>query len=299
MKIYFLSSIPCALTVNGVYFGVTDGFERFAEVSLRDNLFVCFSPENALNISFFLNEQIRFNPPKGCSVYLLKDGIALFAQGFPPCDFTLRTIAQERDGDCLATVFKQGETQLCLQTERGCFTALLSPAFDCCEIEFHQNLVFLKAESKLAVFTKRGERVFYETITSYRIEENTFTAVLPLSDSLGRKAECVYTLRENGLERESVKLLQERAERLNASEELLPYAFFECVLIGGTYASFLEESLREKAEELPAFLGEFIDVVVTEDPFVCGLVRKKAERLYEVSYYTVKIREGKIFDIQG
>ena len=73
MKIYFLSSRPCALTLNDAYFGITDGFERFAEISLKDKLFVRFSPENAQPVSFFLTENIRFDPPTGCDIYLLKD----------------------------------------------------------------------------------------------------------------------------------------------------------------------------------------------------------------------------------
>ena len=38
MKIYFLSSQPCALIIGGAYFGRTGDFERFAEISLQDNL---------------------------------------------------------------------------------------------------------------------------------------------------------------------------------------------------------------------------------------------------------------------
>ena len=33
------------------------------------------------------------------------------------------------------------------------------------------------------------------------------------------------------------------------------------------------------------------------DPNVCGLIKKKATRLYEVSYYTVKTEKGKILDV--
>jgi hypothetical protein len=60
MKIYFLASQPCALKIGGTFFGMVNDFERFAEFSLKDNLFVEFIPENALPICFFLNESIRF-----------------------------------------------------------------------------------------------------------------------------------------------------------------------------------------------------------------------------------------------
>ena len=97
MKVYFLSSRPCALTLNGAYFGTTDLFERFAEISLKEGIFVCFTPENAQPVSFFLTENIRFQPPKNCQVYLLGDAIALYAYHFPPTDFALRAVAQKEE----------------------------------------------------------------------------------------------------------------------------------------------------------------------------------------------------------
>jgi hypothetical protein len=76
MKVYFLSSQPCILTLNGAYFGTTDTFERFLELSPKDNLFVEFTPENGLPIRFFLILSQFFAKYKGrgyknalCPVY--------------------------------------------------------------------------------------------------------------------------------------------------------------------------------------------------------------------------------------
>ena len=80
MKIYFLSSRPCALFLDGEFAGRTDLFERFADINPKDNAFVRFVPEGALPVSFFLTERLRFSPPDGCEVYILRDGIA---SGFP------------------------------------------------------------------------------------------------------------------------------------------------------------------------------------------------------------------------
>ena len=48
MKIYFLSSQPCMLSLNGTFYGTTDSFERFAELNLSDRIFVKFSSSSAL-----------------------------------------------------------------------------------------------------------------------------------------------------------------------------------------------------------------------------------------------------------
>ena len=304
MKIYFLSSRPCALTLNDAYFGITNDFERFADISLKDNLFVRFSPENASPVCFFLTENIRFTPPKGCDIYLLKDAIAIYAHGFHPLDCTLRAIAQTTDGDCTATVFEQGEIQLSLQSAKGFFVTALSSDFAQCELRFENGLLFVRAPDTLAVFTKTGEKLFLEKVLSYELDNGVFKAVLPLSDSLGRIAECSYALENNACTRTAFILKQSRARDGSTDEtaiyhDLLAYAFFETVLLGGDYTEMLAPCLQDKANELRSFLGKFTAVTVTDNPCVCGLVRPKAERLFEVVYFTVETENGKIIDIKS
>ena len=115
MKVRFLSSVPCALTVGGKYYGVTDGFERFAEITLKDNLFACFSPQNALPLGVFLNENLFFAPPEGVYVCLLRDGAAVYARSFPPRLSETRIVAQERFVADLITVFFQGSLFISLK----------------------------------------------------------------------------------------------------------------------------------------------------------------------------------------
>ena len=119
MKVRFLSSVPCALTVGGKYYGVTDGFERFAEITLKDNLFACFSPQNALPLGVFLNENLFFAPPEGVYVCLLRDGAAVYARSFPPRLSETRIVAQERFVADLITVFFQGSLCISLETSAG------------------------------------------------------------------------------------------------------------------------------------------------------------------------------------
>jgi hypothetical protein len=107
---------------------------------------------------------------------------------------------------------------------------------------------------------------------------------------------------QNGCARESFTLRQARTENgetdeNSVKEELLAYAFFEGILIGADYACFLSDELQNKASELRSFLGEFIHVTFTDSPYVCGLVKKKKDRLFEVSYFRVSVENGKICDI--
>ena len=59
------------------------------------------------------------------------------------------------------------------------------------------------------------------------------------------------------------------------------------------------DALMDKANQLPSFLGDFEGVCITDNPYVCGLIRKKAPRLFEVEYFTVTVENGKIVDITG
>ena len=304
MKVYFLSSTPCALTLNGVFFGITDKFERFAEIALQDNLYAQFSPQNALPIGCFLSEQLRFSPPNGFDVYLLPDAIALYAHEFPPSDFTLKTIAQKRKDNTLITLFQQGKTQISIESEHGFFLLPLEDSFCTAEIDFFGDLIALKTEKTLALFTRFGTQVFCENVLSYSTNNDTMHVVMPLFDGLGRVAECTYLLRADGCERTSFTLKQavsstgERDGEIIA-EELLPFAFFESVLLGLNYTEFLSEELREKADFLREFLGDFISVVPTKNVNVCGLVFRKGERLFEVRNFSVTVENGKITDLQG
>lgn len=295
MKIYFLSSIPCALYIGGAYFGVVSSFERFAEISLSDNLPVQFVPENALPRSFFLGESIRFSPPEGCEVYLLDDGIALYAKEFKPIDFTLRPITQKREGNTLVTVFSQGGLQMSVEENGQLFTAPLPPCFDPCEISFHGSCILLFSSADIAVFNTHAELLLKETVLSFSVENDTLTAVLPLSDRYKRTAKCAYRLSE-GIRQTEYRLLQgEGTEK----EALIPYAFFESVRLGAEYEHFLSSSLREKASSLKEFLGEFLYVLPTDEPLVCKLVYKKAPRLYEVKRFKVTVEKEEITDVQG
>ena len=299
MKIYFLSSIPCALTLNGVYFGVTDRFERFADIHLQDRVFIQFSPQNALPIGFFLTEDIRFHPPVGVEIYLLKDGIAIYARDFTPTDFTLKTHAQKRFDNLLVTLFTQGATQISLESERGFFVKPLPASLASATIAQFNALIFVHTDDELAIFTKTGDMLFHEQILSFTVENDQLFVSISLSDSLMRVADCTYLLSESACTRTNFLLKQATTGANDYPHGLLAFAFFESVLLGGDYAQFLSEELQSKTSEIVQFLGDFLWVVPTDEENECGLVRKAGERVFSISYFKVEIANDKITDING
>ena len=298
MKIYFLSALPCALTVGGAYFGRTDSFGRCAELDARDELFVEFHPENALPIGFFITENLRFSPPERCEVYLLPDGIAVYAKHFLPADFSLNVAAQKRIDGSLVTLFRQGDWQICIENEKGMFVKPLPPAFYPTEIDGCQHTLLLTAPDAFSLLDETGHFLLHERHESVRLDGDELHAVLPLCDSKNRRARCVWKITD-GECFQTEFTITEQGQGNAATDGLIAYAFFESVLIGADYTPFLSESLRKDAEKIPAFLGNFLSVLPRDDENSCGLVYRKAERLFEMKIFRVSVSDGKITDIQG
>lgn len=296
MKLYFLSSEPCALFLNDLYYGVTDRFERFIELSLSDRIYARFCPQGALPVGFFLDEQLLQTPPKECDVYILKDGVAVYVKNFPPSDFTLQVLAQKREADMLVTLYKQGVTQLSVQSDLGYFNANLPPSFSQCELELKGEFCFVKTADTLAVYSKKAELLFMEKVLSYSFEQDTLTAVLPLSDHLKRFADGVWTFTQAGVARKSFTIRQAE-ETLPCKTALIPYAFLESVLIGADYTVFLSDELKPNADKIKGFFGDFTSVLLCEQENVCGIIKRKSENLFEAVYYTLTMENEKISDI--
>ncbi len=291
MKTYFLSALPCALTVDGVYFGKTDTFGRCADLSAKDEVFIEFHPENALPVGFFFTEKILLEPPARCEVYLMKDSIALYVKDFSPADFTLRPILQRTWEDTQLTVFQQGDRQVCIERQKEMFVQALPLSFLPVRAEQIGDFYLLVADDSFCLLDGCAKTVLFEKCERVDAEEEKLRARLPLGG--GKMAKCEWSLEGGVCRRTQFTLLAE-----NDSPTLLAYAFFESLLIGADCTPFLCDQLKKDVEKLRAFLGEFLSVLPREEDACCGLVYQKAERLFEVREFRVTLVEGKITDVQ-
>ena len=296
MKIYFLSSTPCVLTINGVFYGKTDTFARCADIPLTDNAYAQFSPDGGTPLGFFITESLPFKPPRGCKVYRLKEGIGIYAVEFPPNDYAFRLIAQQRQENCLATVFTQGAPQLCIDSPQGLFNAYLPPSFAECTLKFYQNLLLLQSPTDVALYDYEGTPLLCERALAVTVEENSLVLTIPLP--YGITARGVWQCFDGVCERREFTPSSPCFVE-NPADEGLAHEFFLRALYGGDFATLLHEDVRKDAEQIRAFLGEYIEVFLTDNPAVCGLLRKVKHNLYAADYYAVSIEKGKITDIQA
>ena len=296
MKIYFLSSLPCALSANGAYFGITDLFDRHAEICLQDNLFISFQAENARPVQFFLNEDIYTRAPEGVQVYIAEHFIALFVCDFIPLSSPFVLHAQEKFENTLVSVFSQGETQCVIQSERA-FVCPLPRAFCSCEISRYRDFFLLKAPEKLAVLHKQGKCVFLEKTIEFSTDENSekpvLNATLPLSSALGGVVKCTFELQEKQAKQVACKMVAPECKK----EKLIAFAFLECLRNHADPTPFLSEKILPDLEKIQEFLQGFVCITATQNENEFYLAYPKGERRFTLRKVAILLENGAIIDV--
>lgn len=305
MRIYFLSYKPAILKLNGLYVGGIDLFERHIEIDLSDSVLAEVVPgENLQSVNFFINEKLLSSPPEFMDIYLMGGEALIYIRAYGNKDAGLKLIAQTRFCGNLITLFSQGGVYL--SVEGGEYSLLPLPAsFAGARFEEKTiaNLPVLEIRSghALLILSDRGKRIFMN-----RVQKAEFGERLDIEAEFETctcaKAVCSYSYDGERLTLVSSKTVETRPPERG----ILHFAFFECVLTRGDFANYLDESLKQKAESLKSYLGEFVSVTVPTEKFYAehpsehsaGLVYPKSANLFEVKYFATEIsKEGKITNI--
>ncbi len=288
MRVYFLAETPCALTINGAYMGLVDGFERFVELSPQDEPYCVLTATGKLPLRFTLNEQFLFAPPEQITLYYTEKGVAIYASDFICDNPTLQVLWQERVGDTLFTLFRQGKLQLSMENGRGFHLLPLPNAFEQSTLSSFQSHFLLECEEGFYLFDSEGNSIIS---SQGRVVEkgDTLKAEVPFHDALRHVGLCEW--KDGRLERCSIRTENEPTPAMFA------LALFESVLIGADATGYLAPNLVEKALSLKEFLGEFSSVVLTGEENRVGLAYKKRKRVFEVRYFRVQVENGKVCNI--
>lgn len=289
MRVIFLAEKTCALSVNGVYLGLADGFERTCELEPKDRVFCELKPSGCAPVSFFFDEEFLMDPPPQIRLYYFEKGVAVFAGSFLRADTSLHVIWQNRFGGTLLTLCMQGKLQLNLENETGFHMIDLPDMLEESEAYMLGNDFLIESTAGFALISREG-KIF--VLSEGRVLEKEFVlkAEVPFRDSIGHTALCTW---ENGRMTEcTIRTAQEPTEATFA------LALFESALIGAECAPFLHETLVEKADALREFLGNYESVVLTQENDKVGLVYRRKERVYDVRYFRVELTDGKISNVK-
>lgn len=290
MRVYFLADRQCGLYANGAYLGIADGFERFAEAGPSDGILFEYRPcGEFLPLCFRLTEDFLLSPPPQVDLYYTEKGVAVYAHDFLRADQSLRVLFQKRLAGSLVTLTVQGKLLLDLENETGFHLVELPEALLSCDAESVPGGILLVAEGAFALLSRKGEMLLFSEGRMLSRGE-TIRAEVSFHDSLCHTAVCEW----RGAELLSCKI-SARAEPTEATYAL---ALFESVLIGGDVLPYLDPSLHARAGELKEYLGDFRSVVLTEERDKVGLVYRRRERVYDVRYFRVEQKDGKVSNIK-
>ncbi len=289
MQVIFLAEKPCALKVNGAYFGMVDGFEKRAELDVKDGLFCEFLPTGYEAVRFRFDEEFLLAPPPHIDLYFVKSGVAVYCRDLVKSDPSLTVLWQEKTGGSLLTLCMQGSLQLNLENEKGFHIVRLPEELSDCKPYALGEEILLEGTIGFAVVSREGELLL---CTEGKVTEKgeTLKAEIPFADSMGHTA---------AIERKAGKLVScSIRSRYEPTERTFALALFESVLIGADAAPFLAEDLKEKAGSLRQFLGKYVSVVLTDDPALTGLVYGRKPHVFDVRYFRVTLENGKIANIR-
>lgn len=304
MRVYFLSCRPAALKLNGIYLGMVDGFERHVELDPKDKVFAEFLPaDNFQSVNICLDEKFFKSPPEFADVYLMQQDALVYIRKFSPKDIKLKIIYQTRFCGNLVTLFSQGEVYVSIEGSGYELKALpqsfLNPAAEEKTIG-GKSVLSVRGGEILLIISDAGKIVFLNRAESATFGD-TLELCVPFETCARVVAECAFSY-----DGEKFTLISSKTkETLPPPPEVLHFAFFECVLTRGDCTPYLSSELKGKAAALKEYLGEFVDVTIPPEKFylshgnipAAGLVYPRAANLFEVKYFSVTLKDGKIDNI--
>ena len=287
MKVYFLSERLSALTLNGVYLGMIDGFERSVELNPDDKIYAEIAPAGCMPLRFCIDQDFLFSPPPHIRLYYSDSSVAVYAFGFLHEDQSLKVLLEEQLGTAHFTLYRQGEVHLRYEHGRT-HVVQLDDRFEKCEIREINDGYLLTGEGAFMLLGRNG-KVLVRSEGEVVEAGESLKAEIPFHDSMGHTGVSEW----KGGELISSSIRAKRAP----TETTFALALFECVNLGVDPSPYLHENIRHQADSLKEFLGDYRSVVLTDSPQRVGLVYERKERVYDVRYFTVTLEDGKIANI--
>lgn len=310
MYFYFSSDFPSVVKLDGIYYGIINDNLKPINIENGSSVFVevCFLNSKACGVNFLLDENFLSCPPLNVLVVDLRGGYML--KFLPPQEeqpFCL--LSQEKTSNLLVTVFKENGLKVSIETP-----------LDFCLEQFSLNV----DSAKICTFTLSGNNFVGITF----LGKDQYSAVYKIGEKiekvLFRPASLTF---ENGqLKTEQCFLdmakhqvissweyldgkLTETDRKVSAKKclraeslpsKLVPYAFLEELLVGGDYKEYLCDNVKENADKLKDYLGDFVGVFpppVFRSIDEVGIVYSYSNA-YNVQYLTFTLDCNKIFNIK-
>ena len=310
MYLYFSSEYPAVIKINGVYFGRIDDRVKSCKFDLGDKPFIEVCPLTNLEkqTNFIFDGDFLSSHLENLSVTDLKGGYFVkFNKSYLTNGFSV--IAQQKFENVVVTVFSENGYKLSIETPCDFYAQILSMQVDGAIIEQKsingEQLLFiiLQGQKPVATCFRLGEKIeqlFFRQVQSAEFNDKLLTTE-QIFDMAKHTVKCVWEYKDGNisLAEKSVQSSPNFCkEQLNP--KLIPYAFLEELSVGGNYAEYLGGTVKENANRLSEFLGEFIGVFpppVFRDINEVGVIYANGQNRYKVEYFTFAVENNLIVNL--
>lgn len=310
MYYYFSSAYPAVIKLNGIYYGTISDTIKSINIDGKLPLVeVCPLGTNERQVTFFPDTDFLLSPPDGVLVTDLNGGYLLkFLKTTKVGDF--KVIEQKRFSSFLATVFIENGLKVSIETQSGFFADTIDLCAEKAEIvEFSLNgcvfcaITFKGDENFLAVFeiSEQIKRVFFKAVSDCAFDGGFYTTET-FSDIAKHVVKSEWEFTNGAFTKKHIHV--ERAkdfDLLSLNKKILPFAFLEELLVCGNISEFLADNLKENADKLKSYLGDFIGIMpppIFRAPDEIGLIYQRGKNKYIVKYCTFDIDNNKICNLK-
>lgn len=307
MYYYFSADYQAVLKVNGVYHGEITNTVKKVNVS-SDCAFVEFCPLTPTQnfLSFLLSPQFLCSPTENFAVTDLKGGYLI--KGLKSHTYSdFRVLCQQKYSDAVVTVFTENTLKITLESANDFLAETVAfTAFDAKIHRFSLDgtpficIEFIGENTLLAVYDLNFNKQFFRIVDNFSFD-NGFTTTQKQVDIAKHKVCSTWGYNGQFFERQKTVSVKDGFNAHFLSQDLLPYAFLEELLVGGDLSPYLSEQTLSLSDKLKEYLGEFIGVMpppeFIESNYV-GLIYSKGERSFYVEYFCFEFENAKICNIK-
>ena len=295
----------------GVIFGTVDNSVKFCNFEKPYPLIeICPLMGKGQSFAFYPDDEFLTAPPKNALITDLKGGYFIrFKKTEDSGAFSV--INQAKFRDCTITAFTENGNKVSFETQTGFFAETLDFMPDNAEFihgeGVNSDLVFATfycSDKKiLNVYgIKENALLLSAEIDEFNLNYTGFSCTEKLKDMAKHEILREYVC-DNGVIKELSRKVKssENFDREKLPERLVPYAFCEEFLCGGEYGFYLAGNVKENADKLGGYFGEFIGITpppIFRDSSEIGFIYRISERRYSVEYFTFDLTEGKITNIK-
>ena len=309
MFYYFHSDSPCALKINGVFYGILSNDVKNVKIDVN-NPYIELCPVSVSEpcVNLLIDENFLFSPHESITITDLKGGYLIkFNPIKKQSEFSI--IAQEKCYNAIVTLFNENGLKLSIETQNDLYAESFPINIKEAEIkEFSLNnerfiaLSMRSEQTYLCVYktSEKVQKVFCKNVFSYSLD-NGFSTVEKFNDIQKHTLTCFWEYDNFAFKKTSSEISVSEDFCLdNINEKLIPYCFLESFLVGENCDCYLCESILKNKAHLKGFFGDFIGVMPPpkfRDIDEVGLIYRKTENFYFVEYFKFSLSNKKILSL--